>query len=126
MTRPEQTAEIAAAVRLDEESLDPSGLVLTVTGELDVATAPQLRARLTAAIDAGVNRLVIDLSPLDFLDSIALAVMLQARTRLGDAGRIAVVVAPDSYARLIFEVAGMPQCIEVFETRRQAIAHVAD
>jgi anti-sigma B factor antagonist len=125
MTTPEQSAEIAASVRLDEESLDPSGVVLTVSGELDIGTAPQLRARLTAAIDAGVNRLVIDLCPLDFMDSIALAVMLQARTRLGDAGRMAVVVAPDSYTRLIFEVAGMPHCIEVFETRQQAIAHVA-
>jgi anti-anti-sigma factor len=125
MTKPEQTAEIHATVRLDAESLDPSGLVVTVSGELDVATAPQLRARLTTAIDAGVNRLVIDLGSLDFLDSIALAVMLQARTRLGDAGRMAVVVAPDSYTRLIFEVAGMPQCIDVFETRQHAIAHVA-
>jgi anti-sigma B factor antagonist len=126
MTEPEQTAEIAATVRLDAESLDSSGLVVTVSGELDAATAPQLRARLTTAIDAGVSRLVIDLCPLDFLDSIALAVMLQARTRLGDAGRMAVVVAPDSYTRLIFEVAGMPQCIDVFETRQHAIAHVAD
>jgi anti-anti-sigma factor len=125
MTPPEQPAEIAATVRLDEESLDPSGLVVTVSGELDVATARQLRARLTAAIDAGVNRLAIDLCPLGFLDSIALAVMLRARTRLGDAGRMAVVVAPDSYTRLIFEVAGMPQCIELFETREQAIAYVA-
>ena len=122
MTKPEQ---IASTVRLDEESLDPSGLILTASGELDLATAPELRARVTAAIDAGVNRLVIDLCPLFFLDSIALAVLLHARRQLGDAGRMAVVVAPGSYARLIFEVAGMPQCIDVFETREQAIAHVS-
>jgi anti-anti-sigma factor len=124
MTTPEKTFEIAATVRLDEESLDPSGLILTVSGELDLATAPQLRASLTAAIDGGVKRLVIDLCSLYFMDSIALAVLLQARRHLGDAGRMAVVVAPDSYIRLIFEVAGMPQCIEVLETREQAIAHV--
>ena len=125
MTTPEQTGEIAATVSLDEQSLDPSGLILTVSGELDLATAPKLRARLTAAIDAGVNRLVIDLCPLYFLDSIALAVLLHARRQLGDAGRMAVAVAPESYTRLIFEVAGMPQCLDVFDTRAQAIAHVA-
>jgi hypothetical protein len=27
--------------------------------------------------------------------------------------------------RLILEVAGMPQCIDSFETREQAVAHVA-
>jgi anti-sigma B factor antagonist len=124
MDMPEHIA--AGTLRLEEESLDASGLVLTASGELDHATAPELRARLTAAIDAGVNRLVIDLRPLSFLDSVALAVLLHARTDLGDAGRMAVVVAPGSYTRLIFEVAGLPRCVDVFETREQAVAHVAD
>ena len=123
MNTPEEIA--TGTVRLDEESLDPSGLLLTVSGELHLATAPELRARLTAAIDAGVNRLVIDLRPLSFLDSVALAALLHARKSLGDAGRMAVVVAPGSYTRLIFEVAGMPRCVDVFETREHAVAHVA-
>ena len=123
MNTPDEIA--AGTFRLDEESLDPSGLVLTVSGELHLATAPEFRARLTAAIDAGVSRLVIDLRPLSFLDSVALAALLHARKRLGDAGRMAVVVAPDSYTRLIFEVAGMPRCVDVFETREHAVAHVA-
>ena len=37
---------------------------------------------------------------------------------------MAVVVAPQSYTRLIFEVAGMPRCVDVFETREHAVAHV--
>lgn len=107
-----------------EEPLEPSGVVFTASGELDFATAPELRARLTATLDAGVRRLVVDLRPLSFLDSVALATLLQARRRLGDEGRMAVVVAPDSYTRLIFEVAGMPHCIDVVETREQGVALV--
>ena len=38
--------------RLDEDPFEPSGLVLTTHGELDVATVPMLRARMTAAIEA--------------------------------------------------------------------------
>jgi anti-sigma B factor antagonist len=113
------------ALRLTEESLEPSGVVLTIGGELDIATAPELRTRLNAVVDAGLSRLVIDLRPLSFLDSVAMATLLQARRRLGDHGRLAVVVAADSYVRLIFEVAGMPQCIDIFETREQAVTHVA-
>ena len=51
-----------------------------------------------------------------------LSMLLQSGRRLGNKGRLAVVVAPDSYARLIFEVAGMPHCLDVVETRAQAIA----
>ena len=80
---------------------------------------------MDAAVDAGLSRLVIDLRPVSFLDSVAIATLLQARRRLGEDGRLAVVVAADSYVRLIFEVAGMPQCIDIFETREQAVTHVA-
>jgi anti-sigma B factor antagonist len=124
MTKPSKSLP-PSALRLTEESLEPSGVVLTVGGELDIATAQELRTRLNAAVDAGLSRLVIDLRPLSFLDSVALATLLQARRRLGEDGRLAVIVAADSYVRLIFEVAGMPQCIDIFETREQAVTHMA-
>jgi anti-sigma B factor antagonist len=124
MTRPAKSVT-PSALRLTEEPLEPSGVVLTVEGELDIATAPELRERLTAAVDAGLSRLVVDLRPVSFLDSVAMATLLHARTRLGEDGRLAVVVAADSYVRLIFEVAGMPRCLDVFETREHAVAHVA-
>ena len=124
MTRA-STSLTPSALRLTEESLEPSAVVLTVGGELDIATAPELRTRLNAAVDAGLSRLVIDLRPLSFLDSVAMATLLQARRRLGESGRMAVVVAADSYVRLIFAVAGMPRCIDVFDTREQAVTHVA-
>jgi hypothetical protein len=38
---------------------------------------------------------------------------------------MAIVVAPDSYARLIFEVAGLPECLDLVETREQAVALAA-
>jgi anti-sigma B factor antagonist len=114
--------EIPGAFDVTEEQLFPSGVVLTVSGELDMATAPELRERLDAALEAGVRRIVVDLQELTFLDSIALAMLLHASRRLGDEGRMAVVVAPDSYVRLIFEVAGMPHCVDVVESRAQAIA----
>jgi anti-sigma B factor antagonist len=110
--------------RIDEERLDPSGVALTVFGELDMATAPELRERLTAVIESGAGGLVIDLCPVGFLDSVALATLLQGRRRLGDERRMAIVIAHDSYARLIFEVAGLPQCLDLFETREAAVAHV--
>jgi anti-sigma B factor antagonist len=124
MTKPSRSLT-PGALRLTEESLEPSGVVLSVRGELDVATAPEFRTRLNAAVDAGQSRLVIDLRAVSFLDSVALATLLHARRRMGEDGRLAVVVAADSYVRLIFEVAGMPQCIDVYETREQAVSHVA-
>jgi anti-sigma B factor antagonist len=104
---------------------EPEGVLLTVQGELDMATAPLLRERLTATRDGGAGRLVLDLRPVSFMDSVAMAAILHARKDLGDEGRMAVVVAPDSYPRLVFEIAGLPACLDLFEAPGPAIAHVS-
>ena len=106
-----------------EEPL-PSGLALTVSGELDMATAPELRERLGAALDSGVTRIVVDLRDVTFVDSIGLAAVLHARSRLRAGGHLALVVAPDSYAQLVLEIAGMPRALAIFADRDAAVEHV--
>jgi anti-sigma B factor antagonist len=110
---------------ITEEPFEPAGLIVSIAGELDIATVPKLRRRLVAALDRGVRRLVIDLRTLDFLDSVAVATLLHAARQLGDDGRLAVTVAPDSYIRMVFEIAGLPQCLDVVDTRAQAIARIS-
>ncbi|MDP9134455.1 MAG: STAS domain-containing protein [Actinomycetota bacterium] len=100
-------------------------MVVTVEGELDIATAPALRKRLDAAIDAGKHRLVVDLSAVSFLDSIALATIVHAKQRLPEDGKIALAVEPSSYVMLVFEGSGLPTVLDLLETRAQAIEHVS-
>jgi anti-sigma B factor antagonist len=118
-----KTAE-PRGIEVTEDSFDPSGLVLTVSGELDIATAPVLRDRLTAAIDAGAQRLVIDLSAISFLDSVALATIVHAKQRLPENGKMALAVDPSSYVMLVFESGGLPKVLDLVETRAQAIDRV--
>ena len=108
-------------IELTEDTFDPSGLVVTVSGALDVASAPLLRDRLTAAIDAGTQRLVIDLSAISFLDSVALAAIVHAKQRLPEDGRLALAVDPSSYVMLVFESGGLPKVLDLVDTRAQAI-----
>ena len=108
---------------LTEEPL-ADGVVLSVSGELDMATAPDLRERLTAATDGGATALVVDLRRVKFMDSVGLAAILHARSRLSDAGRLAIVLTRDSYPHLVLETAGLPRSLALFETLPEAVAHV--
>jgi anti-sigma B factor antagonist len=119
------TAELPHAFSLTEEALEPSGLALIGSGELDIATVETLRKRLDAAVDAKVSRLVIDLSDVRFLDSVALAVILTAKRRLADEGRLIVVVDRSSYVMLVFECSGLPGIIDMADTRDEAVAMLA-
>jgi anti-sigma B factor antagonist len=110
------------AFGLDEAKLGDDGVVITPRGELDIATAPALRERINEVLEGGARRLVIDLSPVTFMDSVALAVILHARTTLGARGRFGVVVPEDSYTHLVFEIAGMLPTVRLFETLEDALA----
>lgn len=112
-------------IQVTEETFAPSGLVLTVSGELDIATAPALRDRLAAAMEAGTHRLVIDLSAISFLDSVALASIVHARQQLPEDGRMAVAVDPSSYVMLVFESGGLRKVLDIVETRAQGIELVS-
>jgi anti-sigma B factor antagonist len=117
------TAEEWPPFGLTEEPL-VGGLVLTLSGELDLATAPELRKRLVAAVDSGTTRIVVDLREVTFMDSIGLAAVLHARSRLRPAGRLALIATPGSYAQLVLEITGMPQALAIFADRDAAVAHV--
>ena len=114
----------ARGIQVTEESFEPSGLVIAVVGELDIATAPALRDRFDTASEAGRHRLVIDLSGVSFLDSVALATIVHAKQRLPEEGRMAVVVDPSSYVMLVFESGGLGKVLDLVETRAEALHRV--
>lgn len=72
-----------------EVAVEESGesALVRVTGELDVHTAGKL-ARHLGAVDAGVQRIVLDLARLDFMDTLGLNVVLSARTRAQASGAV--------------------------------------
>ncbi len=68
-------------------------LMLTVSGVLDLATAPRLRDEGYAAIDAATGRTVnVDLDGVRFIDSTGLGALLELRAYAGDRGRSLVLV----------------------------------
>ena len=83
-----------------------AGALITVRGEIDMATAPQLRDVLDQLIDAGSCRIVLDCRELAFLDSSGIGVLVAARNRLSDEGEI-VLDSPQAHVRKVLEITGV-------------------
>jgi anti-sigma B factor antagonist len=72
-----------ASALLDLQVTTTAGYtVVEVGGEIDLASAPELRDCLNHTIDAGSRQLVVDLRQVDFIDSEGLGVLVGARRRL--------------------------------------------
>src|SRR5918998_1013135 len=69
--------------------------VIEVAGELDLASAPALAARVDAARAAHARRVLVDLGALDFCDSTGLRALIGAATEIRVAGGRLGVSCPD-------------------------------
>ena len=117
-----ETMNEARAV-ISTETPEWPGALIVASGELDVQSVPELRAKLAEALEGGKQRVVVDLAEVSFIDSLSLSALVGARRKLGDDGRLAIV-AVHEYVRLILQATGLEQVLDVFGTRDEAVAFV--
>jgi anti-sigma B factor antagonist len=82
--------------------------VVRIAGEIDVASAPVIRDELAEVLDAGAQRVTLDLAAVGFVDSSGLGVLVGALRRLQDEcdGRMVISDAQDG-VRKVFEITGL-------------------
>jgi anti-sigma B factor antagonist len=83
-----------------------------VHGEVDIASAPRLHERLTAALRDERGAVVVDLRDVTFIDSTGLGVLVNARQRARATGVSFKLKLPEGQARFPFEVTGL---VSIFE-----------
>lgn len=89
-------------------------VVLEVLGEIDLANAAQLRAALEHVVGDRPAMLVVDLSSVTFLGSIALSVLLEMHDKAGPGCLRAAALSPA--ARRVFEVSALDQVLPIYPT----------
>jgi anti-sigma B factor antagonist len=89
--------------------------VVTATGEIDLYTAPQLQSELTRLPRSGFDRVVVDLSEVEFCDSTGMNVLLAAMKRLRERGGTLELAAPRSAVRRILQVTGLDTVFTVHD-----------
>ncbi|MFF5230248.1 STAS domain-containing protein [Dactylosporangium sp. NPDC000521] len=87
--------------------------VVSVSGELDVATTPELRQFLHACIDNGASVLIVDLTAVAFLDSTALSVFVGVHKRLRDEPGGLTLVSPYERLLRIFRMTGLDRVFTI-------------
>lgn len=111
----------AAGSRLLTVSSSRSGacVVVSVTGEIDITTADQLREALEPT-GADQRVPVVDLSGVEFMGSVGLSVLLTLAAR-AEPERVRVVVSTP--ARRPIEITGLDQVLALFDTLDAALSH---
>jgi anti-sigma B factor antagonist len=106
-------------VEISSEGTDP--VVISVTGEVDLATAPELERSLGDALTRpGATGVSVDLSKVAFMDSAGLRVLVTALRAAEDGQRTLTLHEPHQQVRRIIEIAGLG---EIFGLGNEAVGN---
>ncbi len=97
--------------------------LLSVEGDLDLASAPSLKWALADLQSAGSRHVVVDLAKVSFIDSTALGVLVGAQRGLDPGVKLAIACAEENVLR-IFELTGLDGMFEIVPTLQDALGYV--
>lgn len=108
-----------------EEAKKGSVLVMSAQGRLDAGTASDFQGQLSASIDEGESRILLDFSDLTTISSAGLRVLLAAAKRIeGGNGQLAICGLRENVAS-VFKVSGFDTIITTFPDEGAALASYA-
>jgi anti-sigma B factor antagonist len=103
------------------EQLENGAPVVSVLGEVDLATVSAFEQTLLCAAEDGTGEVIVDLTGCSFLDSRGLGALLATRGRLeGSNRRLALVLSHPSVIR-IFQITKFDELFEIYPTLGAAV-----
>lgn len=113
----------AASCTVEEKRIGDVSVV-SVTGTLDMLTAPQLEAAIAAAAATAPQAVVVDLGSVDFLASAGMGLLVAAHGDLTPAVRFAVVADGPATSRPL-KLVGIADVVDLFATLDEALSAVS-
>ncbi len=109
-------------MEIKQEKMEDA-VVLRVAGRLDAATSPELEQAFSS-LDG--QRLVLDLSELDYISSAGLRVLLARLKRIQPAGGQMLLAGLKPEVREVFEITGFTALFPMFDTLPEALSSLED
>lgn len=118
MADPDEQRDALQVERVQVDGVD----VLSLAGELDIATADVVVEHLDAMAGDAEPRVCVDLCGLEFMDSTGLQALIRGRNAaLAERGRFAIACTPGP-PRRVLELTGLSDVVAIAESRDEAVA----
>ncbi len=95
--------------------------VITVWGELDLATSPELERQLEQLGGEDTQLLVLDLRRLEFMDSTGLSIIVETHRRQTQSGRRLSLVRGSQQVQRLLDLTGVSQRLLLVDTPEEGL-----
>ncbi len=107
-------------LELISEERDGAIVVRAQGKRIYAGEAPVVQEMLTRHIEAGPRKIVLDLTQVEFIDTVGLGALVACLKLLGEPGRLAIVGAHGTVARL-FELTNMDRVFPLYDSLDDAL-----
>ena len=108
------------------EQLANDTYAISLSGEIDLYTAPEFKQQLLEVIGEGARHVIVDLTTTTFIDSTTLGVLVGGLRRLRSADGDLTIVCSDPNISKIFEITGLDRVFDLADTRDEALSNLPD
>src|ERR687884_1273468 len=115
---------VVDGVRATTAQIGADAYVVSVSGELDIATAGRFADELDRTAEHDARRVIVDLIGLTFIDSVALGVLTEGARRLRADGGVCVVVSQDPRILRVFQITGLDRIFRIERSLAEAVEEV--
>ena len=98
-----------------------NAVMISVTGRIDMVTAPAFEKSLSDEISAGVKRIILNFSALEYISSIGLRVILTASKKLKEQQGELVFAGLQGPVNEVFKISGFHSLYKMFESEEAAL-----
>jgi anti-sigma B factor antagonist len=109
---------------IQTEQLSEGAYAISLSGEVDLYTAPEFKQQLLELVGQGAKDVIVDFTNTTFIDSTTLGVLVGGVKRLRPNGGQLSLVCSDRNITKIFEITGLDKVFPIYETRSDALEKI--
>jgi anti-sigma B factor antagonist len=109
---------------IQTEKLSEEAYTISLSGEVDLYTAPEFKQQLLELVGQGAKDVIVDFTNTTFIDSTTLGVLVGGVKRLRPNGGQLSLVCSDRNITKIFEITGLDKVFPIYETRSEAVEKI--
>lgn len=102
------------------KSVSPTISVVSFNGALNARSAEEAKQTFRTLVEQGVNQIIVDLNQVPFIDSSGLAALVSGLKTLGGEAENLKLAAPQSQARLLFELTMFDRVFDIHDSVENA------
>jgi anti-anti-sigma factor len=108
-------------MEINSKSVSPTVSTVSLNGALNARSAEEAKQVFRNLVEEGVTQVIVDLNQVPFIDSSGLAALVSGLKTLGGEASNLKLAAPQSQAKLLFELTMFDRVFEIHETVDDAL-----